>query len=94
VQVAALGHFAQEGQQQWRLFADGVEVAGRFLLGGLRRGECGEKDEQRGQTKETKGAAGDRVQEAASGSWKCIVVREARGGKAGLFLKGNSPRSH
>jgi hypothetical protein len=60
----------------------------------LRRGESGEKDEQRGPTKETKGAAGDRVQEAASGSWKCIVVREARGGKAGLFLKGNSPRSH
>ena len=46
VEISTFGQVAQEGQEQSGLFANGVEVTGGALLGGLGRGEGGEKKEQ------------------------------------------------
>jgi hypothetical protein len=43
VQVATFRDVVQEGEQQGRLFADGIKIAGSFLLGGLSYGQRGEK---------------------------------------------------
>jgi len=45
VQIGALGHVVQEGQQERRLAADGIEIVRSLLLGGLGRGQSWEKND-------------------------------------------------
>jgi hypothetical protein len=45
VQIASFGNSVKEGEKQGRLLADGIEIAGGFLLGSLGRGQRGKNDQ-------------------------------------------------
>ena len=77
VQVSALGHVVQEGEQQRRLVADGVEIAGGFLFGRLGRGQRGYQDEEHGELQAHERASGNQEGNCNAGAGIWTGMRKA-----------------